>query len=93
MKKFILAMCIPVAVVMLVTPVFAMELWDPHLRGANEGLAAGALPPPGVYFINSSYFAPRYHNTGNLPVPNVGPASVSQSGHANSDIVPERPRR
>ena len=34
----------------------ATELWDPHLRGVNEGLAAGALPPQGFYFINDSYF-------------------------------------
>lgn len=34
----------------------ATELWDPHLRGVNEGLAAGALPPKGFYFINDSYF-------------------------------------
>jgi len=34
----------------------ATELWDPHLRGVNEGLAAGALPPQGLYFINDSYF-------------------------------------
>ncbi|MTJ81044.1 MAG: transporter [Telmatospirillum sp.] len=37
---------------------FAEELWDPHLRGVDEGLAAGALPPPGVYFVNNSYFLP-----------------------------------
>jgi hypothetical protein len=35
----------------------AEELWNPHLRGADEGLASGALPPQGVYFINNSYFA------------------------------------
>ena len=58
MKKFILAMCVVVAVVMMVTPVSANELWDPHLRGVDEGLAAGALPPPGFYFINTEYFMP-----------------------------------
>jgi hypothetical protein len=36
--------------------VSANELWNPTLRGVNEGLAAGALPPEGVYFINDSYF-------------------------------------
>jgi hypothetical protein len=35
---------------------FAEELWNPHLRGTDEGLAAGALPPQGVYFINDLYF-------------------------------------
>ncbi len=34
----------------------AEELWNPHLRGTDEGLAAGALPPEGVYFINDTYF-------------------------------------
>ena len=58
MKKIILAICVSVAVVMMVTPVFANELWDPHLRGVDEGLAAGALPPPGFYFINTEYFMP-----------------------------------
>ncbi|HIJ76144.1 MAG TPA: transporter [Deltaproteobacteria bacterium] len=58
MKKFILALCVSMAVVMMVTPVFAMELWDPHLRGVDEGLAAGALPPPGFYFINTFYMMP-----------------------------------
>ncbi len=44
----------------MVSPALATELWDPHLRGVNGGLAAGALPPPGFYFINDSYFAPNY---------------------------------
>jgi hypothetical protein len=35
----------------------ATELWDPHLPGSDEGLAAGALPPPGVYGILDSYWA------------------------------------
>jgi len=34
---------------------FADELWNPHLRGTDEGLAAGALPPQGVYFIDDAY--------------------------------------
>lgn len=34
----------------------AEELWNPHLRGTNEGLVAGELPPKGVYFINDMYF-------------------------------------
>jgi len=29
----------------------ATELWDPHLRGLDEGTVAGALPPPGLYGI------------------------------------------
>jgi hypothetical protein len=35
----------------------AEELWDPHLRGVDEGLAAGALPPPGVYGVVNNYWA------------------------------------
>ncbi len=34
----------------------AEELWNPHLRGVNEGLAAAALPPQGVYFVDNAYF-------------------------------------
>lgn len=34
----------------------ATELWDDHLRGVDIGLAAGALPPQGVYFVNDDYF-------------------------------------
>jgi hypothetical protein len=34
----------------------AEELWDPHLRGVDEGLAAGALPPPGVYGVLDNYW-------------------------------------
>ena len=56
MKKIILAMCLSMAVVMVVTPAFAEELWDYHLRGVDEGLAAGAVPPPGFYFIHELLF-------------------------------------
>jgi hypothetical protein len=31
----------------------AVELWNPHLMGLDGGSAAGALPPEGVYFLNS----------------------------------------
>ena len=58
MKKFLLAMCMSMAMVVLVTPVFATELWDPHLRGVDGGLAAGALPPAGFYLVDNNWFAP-----------------------------------
>jgi len=58
MKKIILALVLSLAVVMMVTPASAMELWDPHLRGASEGGAAGALPPPGFYWVNFEYMMP-----------------------------------
>ena len=66
MKKLLLAMCLCMAVVMVVAPAYAEELWDYHLRGVDEGLAAGALPPPGFYFIHDSYFAPTYHGFNDL---------------------------
>jgi len=61
MKKLLLAMCLSMAVVMVVAPAYATELWDWHLRGTDEGLASGALPPQGFYFINDSVFVPTYH--------------------------------
>lgn len=69
MKKFILAMCLSMAMLMLVSPASATELWDPHLRGVDGGLAAGALPPPGFYFINDFYVTPAYriwNSNGNM---------------------------
>jgi len=78
MKKFLLALCIVAAAAMVVVPAYATELWDPHLRGVNEGLAAGALPPPGVYFINNSYFAPSYHG--------YGDPFGAPSGHSNVNV-------
>lgn len=62
MKKILLAMCVCLAVLTLVSSAYANELWDFHLRGADEGLAPGILPPPGLYFINNSYWATSYHN-------------------------------
>lgn len=35
---------------------FADELWNPHLRGIDEGCPSALLPPKGVYFVNNSYF-------------------------------------
>ncbi len=48
-------------------PVGAMELWDAHLPGVNEGMVAGALPPPGVYGVWDQYWASFniYDNAGN----------------------------
>ena len=66
MKKVFLALFAVAAIALLVVPAHATELWDPHMRALNEGLAAGALPPPGVYFIDSSYFTPSYHGYGNM---------------------------
>ncbi len=68
------------AVVTVVTPAFAEELWDFHLRGVNEGLAAGAVPPAGFYFINDFYWAPSYKLYG----ANVN--GVYNSSTANSNV-------
>lgn len=35
----------------------ADELWNPHLRGIDEGCPSALLPPKGVYFVNNTYFA------------------------------------
>jgi hypothetical protein len=56
MKKFILALCVCLTVLTLVSSAFAEELWDWHLRGSDECLAAGAIAPPGLYFINDSFW-------------------------------------
>lgn len=64
MRKFFLGSFVVLAALMIAAAAFASELWDPHLRGLNEGLAAGALPPPGVYFINDSFFAPSWKGHG-----------------------------
>ncbi|MCR6628675.1 MAG: transporter [Magnetospirillum sp.] len=44
----------------------AAENWTPHLPGVTEGLPAGALPPPGFYFLNTTMVAPfsLYDNNG-----------------------------
>lgn len=42
---------------LVATQAWAEELWDPHLRGVDEGMAAGALPPPGVYGVLDNYWA------------------------------------
>jgi hypothetical protein len=48
------------ALAMVVFPAYAFELWEPHLPGSDEGLAAGALPPPGFYFIWLNYTPTNY---------------------------------
>lgn len=52
---------------------WAEQLWDPYLRGVNEGLAAGALPPQGVYFVLDNYLAEyNLYSPGNKQAPNTG---------------------
>ncbi len=66
MRRFVFACLVVLAALVLAAPAFASELWDPHLRGLDEGLAAGALPPPGLYFINDSFFATSWQGHGPL---------------------------
>lgn len=73
MRKYFCALCVSIVALMMVAPAFANELWDYHVRGGDEGLAFGALAPPGLYFINDFYWAPawrQYDNGGNT-VPGV----------------------
>jgi len=84
MKKFLMVLCLSLVAVMMVTPASAEELWDYHLRGVDEGLAAGALPPAGFYFINDMYFAPSFKLYGAYDTVNGVP--VYKSSEANSNI-------
>jgi len=81
MKKFLMVLCLSLVAVMMVTPASAEELWDYHLRGVDEGLAAGALPPAGFYFINDMYFAPSFKLYGA-----TDPDGIYKSSEANSNI-------
>lgn len=63
-KVMMLTLCLSMTLVMLATCAFADEQWDPTLRGAAEGLAAGAMAPPGLYFINNFYFTPAWYKYG-----------------------------
>lgn len=56
MKKIIGAIALGGAMA-LAGQASATELWEPHLPGVDEGLAAGALPPPGVYGVLNNYWA------------------------------------
>jgi len=64
MKKILGAAVLAAGVAMSTLPATASELWDPQLRGVNEGLPAGALPPPGVYGVLNTYWASyKWRNT------------------------------
>jgi hypothetical protein len=38
---------------------------DPHLPGISDGVPAGALPPPGFYFVNTTAYTDGSLNDGN----------------------------
>lgn len=54
--SFAVAAAMGMGLTMAASPAGATELWDNHLRAIDVGLAAGALPPKGVYFVNDDYF-------------------------------------
>lgn len=55
----------------------AEELWDPYLRGVNEGVPAGALPPPGVYGVLDNYWTNyKLYNSNGKTIPGTGIASL-----------------
>ncbi len=95
MKKFLLVMCFSMAAVMMFTPAFAMEAGPVHGSGGDEGLAAGALPPAGFYFINDFVILPTLithgpifdYNFNGGPVPtHVGPV-MNGEGISNEKLI------
>ncbi len=91
MKKLLLAVCVCVAALTMVSSAFAVELWDWHLRGANEGLASGALPPPGLYFINDFYWTGNwklYNNSGHVATfPGTNATEAKLSAYVDVPIL------
>lgn len=56
-RTVFLSLILTLTGLMVAKPASATELWDPPLRGVNEGLATGAALPPGVYGILNNYWA------------------------------------
>ena len=55
MKRLLMA-AVALTTMLAATQASATELWDPHLRGTDEGLAAGAALPPGVYGVWDQWY-------------------------------------
>jgi hypothetical protein len=66
----------------MVAPAHATELWDPQLRGVDEGMLSAANPPPGVYGILNSYFMyyTKYDNNGH-------PTNLKMNGVIEAPVV------
>jgi len=65
-------MCLCMAVVMVVSPAFALNGDDFHARGIGVGYASGATAPPGLYFIDENWFLPSVvAHSGSQANPNV----------------------
>jgi len=72
MKKLLMAIGLSMAVVMAVCPAFAINGDDFHARGVGCGYASGATAPPGLYFIDDSFFVPSWvGHVGSQSNPNV----------------------
>lgn len=87
-KSVLLASVAVLGILSVAQSAQAMELWDPHLRGSDEGMAAGAALPPGVYGVMHNYwaaydqFGPGGHKTGNkLDVLVEVPVVLWQTGY------------
>ena len=63
MKKFTYASVAALALTFAASQSQAVELWNQHLRGVDEGMAMGALPPQGLYFVDDSYVLTYGKNT------------------------------
>ncbi len=88
MKKFLMAVCVCMMVFTMVGSAFAEELWDWHLRGADEGLAYGALPPAGMYFINDFYWTGNWNQYGYNALANDQRANGNKiSGYVDVPIL------
>lgn len=57
MKKLALALAVVGLAATASNSAQAVENWTPYTTGISIGSAAGALPPPGVYFQNTAYYA------------------------------------
>lgn len=75
-KEFFALVC----ALAITVPASAEELWAPHMMGADTGIATGALPPPGFYFLNTAIFAPWKVVSG------------SQTTGTNADVFVEVPQ-
>jgi hypothetical protein len=50
----------------------AVENWVPYTDGISIGLPAGALPPPGWYFQNTTFYASSPFGMGSHGYPLLG---------------------
>ena len=76
MKKILCAV-IAVGAVTVVGQARAAENWTTRLPGVTEGLASGAVPPAGLYFVNETFMSPTR---------SYGPDSKSTSVHVDAAV-------